>query len=171
MQCKSFNFAPFWLFAYYKRDILPFKSLFWLQPSLVFVGNIHAMNCFFLCYTALARESSLWQCYRRWLHRRVSFRQLTVQPATRVRSGRRGFRFSEPSKMIVIVARCEQGGSQWDQLSLVVTYLCLSCRSNCPFCMLLLFYAMFVMLYLFILCYLCRTIALVATAIFVPDVK
>ena len=133
----------------------------------MFVGNIHAMNCFFLCYTALERESSLWQCYRRLLHRRVSFRQLTVQPATRVRSGRRGFRFSEPSKMIVKVARCEQGGSQWDHLNLIVTSLCLSCRSNCY----LFACNYYFMLCLFILCYLCRTIAFVATAICVPDVK
>ena len=86
------------------RAIIPFISLFWLQQSLVFIGNIYAMYLFLSL-------PSLWRCYLRWLHRKVSFRQITVPPVTRVQSEWRHFRFSEPSKIIVIVARwCVQGG-------------------------------------------------------------
>ena len=75
--------------------------------------------------------------------------------------GWRPFRFSEPPYIIVTMARCVRGGSQWDQFNLTVTSLCVSCRSH---------YYLFAcyyhfMLRLFILCYLCRTIALVATVI------
>ena len=75
--------------------------------------------------------------------------------------GWRPFRFSEPPYIIVTMARCVRGGSQWDQLNLTVTSLCVSCRSHCY---LFACYYYF-MLRLFILCYLCRTIALVATVI------
>ena len=73
----------------------------------------------------------------------------------------RPFRFSEPPYIIVTMARCVRGGSQWDQLNLTVTSLCVSCRSHCY---------LFACYYYFmsrlcILCYLCRTIALVATVI------
>ena len=80
---------------------------------------------------------------------------------TRVPLGCRPFRFSEPPYIIVTMARCVRGGSQWDQLNLTVTSLCVSCRSHCY---LFACYYYF-MLRLFILCYLCRTIALVATVI------
>ena len=46
VQCKSFIFAPLGLFAYMKTCHLPFISLFWLQRSLLFVGNIHAIYLF-----------------------------------------------------------------------------------------------------------------------------
>ena len=75
--------------------------------------------------------------------------------------GWRPFRFSEPPYIIVTMARCVRGGSQWDQLNLTVTSLCVSCRSHCY---LFACYYHF-MLRLCILCYLCRTIALVATVI------
>ena len=75
--------------------------------------------------------------------------------------GWRPFRFSEPPYIIVTMARCVRGGSQWDQFNLTVTSLCVSCRSHCN---LFACYYYF-MLRLFILRYLCRTIALVATVI------
>ena len=75
--------------------------------------------------------------------------------------GWRPFRFSEPPYIIVTMARCVRGGSQWDQLNLTVTSLCVSCRSHCY---LFACYYYF-MLRLCILCYLCRTIALVAIVI------
>ena len=75
--------------------------------------------------------------------------------------GWRPFRFSEPPYIIVTMARYVRGGSQWDQLNLTVTSLCVSCRSHCY---LFACYYYF-MLRLCILCYLCRTIALVATVI------
>ena len=115
----------------------------------------------FPCHTALERGSPLWRCRRRCLHWKLSFRQLTVQPVTRVPLGWRPFSFSEPPYIIVTMARCVRGGSQWDQLNLTVTSLCVSCRSHCY---LFACYYYF-MLRLCILCYLCRTIALVATVI------
>ena len=75
--------------------------------------------------------------------------------------GWRPFRFSEPPYIIVTMARCVRGGSWWDQLNITVTSLCVSCHSHCY---LFACYYYF-MLRLFILCYLCRTIALVATVI------
>ena len=75
--------------------------------------------------------------------------------------GWRPFCFSERPYIIMTMARCVRGGSQWDQLILTVTSLCVSSRSHCY---LFACYYYF-MLRLFILCYLCRTIALVATVI------
>ena len=65
--------------------------------------------------------------------------------------GWRPFRFSERPYIIMTMARCVRGGSQWDQLILTVTSLCVSCRSHCY---LFACYYYF-MLRLFILCYVC----------------
>ena len=120
----------------WKRVILPFKSLLWVQRSLVFVGNIYAIYFFLsvLHYTGVG--SSLWRSYHHWLHWRVSFRQLMVLPVTRVLSGWGPFHFSEPPKIIVIVV--------WCLLNLTLISLCVSCHSYC-----------YLLHAIIILCYVC----------------
>ena len=133
MQRKPFNFAPQVSLHIWKCVILPFGSLFWLQRSLVFVGNIYAISFFFSLLYCTGAGSFLWQCYHHWLHQTMSFWQLLVQPVTWVLSWWQPFHFSEPPRIIGIV-----GQSHCDFSLCVVPLLLLS------FCMLLSFSVMFV---------------------------
>ena len=145
----------------WKRVILAFISLFWLQRSLVFVSNIYAIylfislsHCTGAGVASVAMSSSLPAL-------EVVISTTYGAASEEGARGWRPFRFSEPPYIIVPMARCVRGGSQWDQLNLTVTSICVSCRSHCY---LFACYYYF-MLRLFILCYICRTIALVATVI------
>ena len=93
---------------------------------------------------------SFWWNFHHWLHWKLSKRQLPMQSVMKISSRWRHFRFS--------VDNSDNGAMCAGRIT---TSLFVSCRSHCY---LFACYYYF-MLRLFILYYLCRTIALVATAI------
>ena len=93
---------------------------------------------------------SFWWNFHHWLHWKLSKRQLPMQSVMKISSRWRHFRFS--------VDNSDNGAMCAGRIT---TSLFVSCRSHCYIFACYYYF----MLRLFILCYSCRTIALVATAI------
>ena len=131
------------------RVILQFISLLWLQRLLVFVGSIYAIYLFLSLLHCTGAGSSLWRSYHRWLHWRVSFWQLALQPVSASIKGAvrvTTFLFQWTSKDnsdsgVMCAGR--------DHVNLIVTSLCHAVLIVL-FCMLLSFCVILVYLMLFI---------------------